>query len=107
MSAPCVVSVVPVLAPAVRAVAEGVANGGEHASLCASLRVGVGLGASAPRAAHADLLCKNSLLFLRCSRIWDTASGQCLKTLIGECRWRGLSGGGPSQRRLLALSSVV
>lgn len=20
-----------------------------------------------------------------CSRIWDTASGQCLKTLIGEC----------------------
>lgn len=27
-------------------------------------------------------------LLLLCSRIWDTASGQCLKTLIGE--WGGL-----------------
>ena len=27
------------------------------------------------------------LCLLRCSRIWDTASGQCLKTLIGEWGW--------------------
>lgn len=25
------------------------------------------------------------VIFLLDSRIWDTASGQCLKTLIGEC----------------------
>lgn len=32
------------------------------------------------------------------SRIWDTASGQCLKTLIGECCWRPLQGTGCVRR---------
>lgn len=36
--------------------------------------------------------CTNLLLVLRCSRIWDTASGQCLKTLIGESCRRSLPG---------------
>ena len=31
----------------------------------------------------------NCFMFLLCSRIWDTASGQCLKTLIGEAAGLG------------------
>ena len=33
---------------------------------------------------HTDLLCWCSSVIDCCSRIWDTASGQCLKTLIGK-----------------------
>lgn len=33
------------------------------------------------------------------SRIWDTASGQCLKTLIGECCWCPLQATGLCPRR--------
>lgn len=46
-------------------------------------------------ATGSDSMCSVSL----CSRIWDTASGQCLKTLIGECCWCPLQGTGLCPRR--------
>lgn len=46
-------------------------------------------------ATGSNSMCSVSL----CSRIWDTASGQCLKTLIGECCWCPLQGTGLCPRR--------